>query len=248
MAGIEIPIGTKLDRFVIEKIISKTGGMSAVYLANVEGSRHKVAIKVALTEGATDAHEDMLLQWEAELLQKWDWRHNGIVRVFPVPLSERKPVYAVRATRLPNKPWYMVMEYLRGDSLGENLSTIHKYPLQWKLELFYNILLPLGFIHQKDYGHRDIKPDNIVFRIPISPEKEPDPVLVDFALTTSGQDQRTVIDNSYTLEYASPERILRAMTSMGGDKLEPENVKASDICSLGVVYYDILKAKLLFKG
>lgn len=134
------------------------------------------------------------------------------------------PEYAVRAISLQNKPWYMVMEYLNGNSLGNNLSAIHKLSLQWKLELFYQLLLPISFIHQKGFAHRDIKPDNIVFRNPIFTNKVPEPVFVDFALATSGEQQRAILDNSYTLEYASPERILRAMP-MGENMTGPENVR-----------------------
>jgi len=243
-----LPNGTKIDRFVIENLLSNSGGMSEVYLARVENSKQKVAIKVANTDPANPTHEDVLLQWEAELLSQWDWRHSGLVRLFPVPLNGRSPEYAVRANSLSNKPWYMVMEYLRGNSLGQKLSEIHKYPLEWKLELFYHILLPLAFIHQKGFAHRDIKPDNIVFRNAISPNKIPEPVFVDFALATNGEEQRSIIDNSYTLEYASPERILRSMPNLSGENNGPEDVQASDVWSLGIVLYEILTGKLLFKG
>jgi serine/threonine-protein kinase PpkA len=240
--------GTKLDRFIIEKVLSNSGGMSAVYLARVEGTKYRVAIKVANTDSGAPSHEDTLLQWESDLLKKWDWRHSGIVRLLPVPLiKDRRAEYAVKALNINNEPWYMVMEYLRGNSLGQSLSIIHKYPLEWKLELFYQILLPLAFIHQKGYAHRDIKPDNIVFRTPLSPDKYPEPVFVDFALATCGEEQRAIIDRSYTLEYASPERLVNART-LSEDVTELENVLASDIWSLGVVFYEILTGKLLFQG
>lgn len=238
MVGLKIPSGTKVDRFIIENSLSESGGMSGVYLAKIENLRQKVAIKIANTDNLGATHEDMLLDWEANLLKQWDWRHAGIVRIFPVPLLGGKTEYVVRAKDLPNNPWYMVMEYLPGDSLAKKLPELYKYPIHWKLELFYKILIPLAFIHQKNFGHRDIKPDNIVFRSSISPDIPPDPVLIDFALCTNGQEKREIIDNSYTLEYASPERLAG---------LE-EDVKASDIWSLGVILYELLTGKLPIKG
>jgi serine/threonine protein kinase len=239
--------GLKIDRYVLEKSISNDGGMASVWLAHLDGDvKYKVAIKVAYTEANNSTHEDVLLQWETKHLQRWDWRHPGIVRIFPTPLVQgRRPQYAVRATELDDKPWYMVMEYLRGKSLFENQAAISKYPLEWKLELFYRILEAIAFLHQKGFAHRDLKPDNIVFRDPISPHEAPQPVLIDFALATDGKEGREIVDKSFTLGYASRERILR---SVDVDDVPPVDVLSEDVWSLGVIFYEILTGHPLFKG
>lgn len=236
--------GTKIGRFQIEKPLSERGGMASVYLASlVENTKLKAALKIARSDGSGATAEDVLLQREAELLSKWDWRHPGIVRLFPIPRG-RPDNYALRATGLPNEPWYMAMEYLRGYSLAQNSEKIEKFPIEWKLELFYQILIAVSNLHQKGYAHRDLKPDNIVFREPISVNAIPQPVLVDFALATNGQQDYKVVEQSFTLEYSAPEVII---ASMGGNEAIGDPCP-SDIWSLGIILYEIITGKLLLKG
>lgn len=246
MANENINVGSKIGRYIIEKTLSNKGGTASVHLGHVENKpKFKVAIKIAKTDVNGNTHEDTLLQHESELLQKWDWRHPAIVRLLPIELPGRRPEYAVRAINYQHNPWFMVMEYLGGQSLSDKLSAVQTYPIEWKLELFYQILLPIAFLHQKGFAHRDLKPSNVVFRSPISSHREPEPVLIDFALTSNGTEKRAIIDSAYTLGYASPERIVNTMP--GGDSVT-EDVLASDVWSLGVMLYEIITGKLLLKG
>jgi len=230
--------GTLLDVYQLESSLSNHGGTASVYLAHLQqDTKRRVAIKIAQTDPSGATHEDLLLQHEAQLLSQADWRHPGIVRLFPTPLDGRKPEYALRAVALQDRPWYMAMEYLKGKSLTENLTVIQKYPFEWRLELFYQILIAIDFIHSKGYAHRDLKPGNIVFRDAISSAIAPQPVLIDFALTLDKLGEKNIIDNAHTLEYAAPERVRRAM----GDENAPvENVRASDVWSLGLIFSEIL--------
>lgn len=237
--------GTRLDRYVIDKPLSHSGGTASVYLASLANDpKYKVAIKMARSDPNPNisSHEDALLKWEADYLSRWDWRHPGIVRVFPTPVSGSTE-YVVRATTIKNSPWYMVMEYLQGGSLAQKITEIQKFPLDWKLEMIYQVAVAVAFIHTKGFAHRDLKPDNIVFREPVSAKTVPQPVLVDFALLSDGIDKRDIVDNSYTPQYASPERILKPMGYNLGDEVLP-----SDIWSLGVIIYEILTGKTMFKG
>lgn len=237
--------GTCINRYVLEKEISDIGGTAQVYLAHLsDDEKFKLAIKIARTGTEGKAHEDFLLEKEAELLQRWDWRHPGIVRVFPSPYNAGKPQYVMRAVELPDAPYYLVMEFLRGDALSKKLKTIQPYPLQWKLELFYQILMTVSFIHDKGYAHRDLKPDNIVFREPISAGHIPQPVLIDFALTAANDNEIfDVIENTLTIDYSPPERIARSMgMSMNSDFL------AEDVWSLGMIFYEILTGKFMISG
>jgi serine/threonine protein kinase len=238
--------GTQIGRFQIEKPLSETGGMASVFLAShVENPNLMAAIKIARTDSTGTSAEDILLQREAELLGKWDWRYSGFVRLYPLPRGGAFG-YTLRATEVTNQPWYMVMEYLRGYSLAQNLKKIEKYPFEWKVELFYQILCSVSFLHQKGYAHRDLKPDNIVFREPVSVNAIPQPVLVDFALATDGKENYSVVEQSLTLEYSSPE-VLYASMGIGNNQLMQDPLP-SDIWSLGTILYEIMTGKPLFKG
>ena len=238
--------GTIVNRYVIEKIISDGGGTAVVYLAHLANDeKFKLALKIARTDSENKAHEDLLLEKEGELLQRWDWRHPGIVRVFPSPYNAGKPQYVMRAVSLPSTPYFLVMEYLKGDSLSQKLKAIQAYPLPWKIELFYQILMTVAFIHEKGYAHRDLKPDNVVFREPISPNQIPQPVLVDFALTAKkdSKDNFDLVENSLTIHYSPPERIAKSM----GMAMKCD-FQAEDVWSLGLIFHEILTGKFMIKG
>ena len=237
--------GTKINRYVIEKTISENGGTAIIYLAHLANDeKRKIALKIARTESKGKVHEDLLLEKEAELLQKWDWRHPGIVRVFPSPVNSGRPQFSMKAIELPGSPYYMAMEYLKGEALSQKLRAIQQYPLEWKLELFYQILTAVSFLHMKGFAHRDLKPDNIVFREPISAYQIPQPVLVDFALALSNEeDNFDVLENALSLEYSPPERIAKSM----GMNVKCD-YRAEDVWSLGMIFYEILTGRFMLTG
>lgn len=234
------------ENYRIERSLSERGGMASVFLAGkLSDPKLRLAMKFSRTVKDSPTHEDKLLERESELLQKWDWRHPGVVRLYPIERTDRHPEYRLKATEIQDNPYFIVMEYLRGESLARNLSQIRNFPLEWKLELFYQILQAVSFLHQKGYGHRDIKPDNIMLRVPIAIDQIPQPVLIDFALACTDDVSSDVVAKSYTLEYASPERVLRSTGMVPSLDIF---AKESDIWSLGVIFYEILTGEHLLQG
>lgn len=133
---------------------------------------------------------------------------------------------------------YIIMEYLE-ESLKDRMKANPggKIEPQIAVEIVQAILGALEFAHSRKIYHRDIKPDNIMFRA------DNTPVLVDFGvarilgftdvgeLTKSGQSMGTVY-------YMSPEQC-QAQIDVDG---------RSDIYSLGAVLFEMLTGEKPYEG
>jgi hypothetical protein len=111
---------------------------------------------------------------EATTLAKF--RHPGIVQVLQILKEE-------------NNTAYMVLEFVRGQSLDAWLKTLPGRPSQTQLDaILQPILDALLSVHRENIAHRDIAPDNIYIR----PSGEA--LLLDFgaARLTLGQHSKTL--------------------------------------------------------
>jgi serine/threonine protein kinase len=121
------------------------------------------------------------------------------------------------------------MEYLQ-ESLKEKVKKQRKIPLQEAFHFLLQIADALFYAHGKGIIHRDIKPDNILFR------KDGTPVVLDFGIAKA-MDSKTKLTKTGisigTPQYMSPEQC-------NAQKLDGR----SDIYSLGVVMYEMLTGKV----
>jgi serine/threonine protein kinase len=121
------------------------GRMAGVYLAQHQLSQ-VVAIKVLPPSKAKDANLLARFKREARLAVKL--KHPNIVRTFQLG-------------RL-NDLYYLVMEYLPGETLEDVLAKRQKILPAEAVRLIYQALQGLHHIHAQGLVHRDLKPSNMM--------------------------------------------------------------------------------------
>ena len=224
-------IGTRLGPYEILAKLGE-GGMGVVYRATDTKLRREVAIKV-LPEGFNQDPERLArFEREAKLLASLN--HPNIAQIYGLETSGD--------TRA------LVMELVEGPTLAERLES-GSLPLDESLSIARQIAEALEEAHEKGIIHRDLKPQNIkapregkVKVLDFGLAKAMDPVsamspsdLADSPTVTFGATREGVILG--TVAYMAPEQA----------KGLPVD-KRADIWAFGVVLFEMLTGKRLFRG
>jgi tetratricopeptide (TPR) repeat protein len=132
---------------------------------------------------------------------------------------------------------YIVMEYIQGETLERRMAGAEKIDLKTCIHMMIQITDALAKIHSKNIVHRDLKPANILIT-----EKEGDAnfiKLLDFGLSRMKFQTRFTQPGVIvgTINYVSPEQIIDLQYS-----------SASDIYSLGIIFYEMAAGKAAFPG
>jgi len=217
-------VGTVLaDRYHLDDLVG-IGGMGVVYRARHLVTTATVAVKVLKPDLALSCPELVEAFFkEAKATVALD--HPYIIRVTDA---------AVTRDGLP----FLVMEWLSGHTLEEELRRQGPLPLE-RVALFLDqIAEALAYAHARGIVHRDLKPSNLM--LVTDYKGEPIVKILDFgiakALTeaTSARVSRAM----GTWHYASPEQF-RVGAAMD---------HRSDIYSLGVVVYQMLTGRVPFEA
>jgi len=139
-------------RYKIEALLGQ-GGMSTVYRASDPNLRRKVAIKMIHPHLSDDPNFIGRFKEEAAAVARL--RHPNIVQVHDFNVD--------------GDTYYMVMEYLVGETLQARLKRLNATGRQMPLEEAVQVCLQLceatGYAHNQDLVHRDIKPANIMLNV-----------------------------------------------------------------------------------
>lgn len=124
----------------------RAGGMGEVFAVAHRKTGRQLVAKLLHERFVSDARSIERMRIEAEALGQLD--HAHIVKIVGFDKTH---------TRRP----FIVMEYLRGTSLGDELASRHTLSVYEALTFTCEILSALEAAHEIGIVHRDIKPDNI---------------------------------------------------------------------------------------
>lgn len=121
-----------------------------------------------------------------------------------------------------NNTSYMVMEYIKGESLQKAVENRGRLPYTEAVNYIAQIADAVDYIHKRHILHRDIKPDNIMLTANYKA------ILIDFGSAREFEEDKTQIHTSmFTNGYAPPEQY--ASKSRKGSY--------TDIYALGATFY-----------
>ena len=202
--------------YKIKKKIGK-GCFGKVYLATQLLTNTSVALKVIPKINMKSKNSRAKIEKEVEILKRVSGSKH-VIKLFEV-FEDHESVY-------------LVFEYLEN---GDLIKYFKKNPLLEEEDLkpfFKNILLGVQYLHRKSVIHRDIKLDNILL------DKEMNPKLCDFGISSVKKREVPIMDTGGTPAYLAPEVV----------KAEGGVCFKTDVWSLGVLLYLLTFGTVPFKA
>ncbi len=201
------------------------GGMARIYKVRHLHLGKEFALKIIHPEISVEARLRRAFYREAQVASQLD--HPNIVHVTDFGVDKRRGAY-------------IVMEYLRGQTLRQRLRHEGRMRVQAALDVGLQVAEAVHYMHEQSIIHCDLKSDN-VFLIRASGEgrRRPTVKLIDFGLSRSEVLGAKLAQSEVggTPEYMAPEQIRRH---------SPQ--PSIDVYALGILLYEMLTGTLPFTG
>jgi tRNA A-37 threonylcarbamoyl transferase component Bud32/CheY-like chemotaxis protein len=192
------------------------GGMSRVYLAERESDGLQLVLKMLDTRLARDPQSQARFVREYKIIQRIQNEH--VVMIFDQGFAS-------------DDPW-LAMEYFPGGDLSHRIQK--GISSMGALKILVQMAEALDAVHTAGVVHRDLKPQNIMFRA------NHRLAILDFGLAREIDATTTLTQKGMVMAtplYMSPEQCLG----------QPHDARG-DLYSTGVILYEMLTGKLPFEG
>ncbi|QQS36574.1 MAG: serine/threonine protein kinase [Ignavibacteriales bacterium] len=210
-------IGQIIDNYKIIEVIGR-GGMGVVFKAMDMNLEKIVALKMI----------DPFLARDSNFLNRFKTEAKALAKL------ENRNIVAVYALRETPVGLFMVMEYVHGLTVSEQMRESGKYSAKETIAITNQLLNAINHAHAVGVIHRDIKPNNILLC------EDGTVKVMDFGLAKVAQEHSSQATATHaaagTLYYMSPEQIKGL-----------KNVDTrSDIYSIGMSVYEMLAGRVPF--
>ncbi len=194
------------------------GGMGLVYLALDTKLQRQVAIK--LPKRQNDVGLYARHQREARAMASTV--HRNICTLYDV--DEHDGIH------------FLSMQYVEGETLANYLRQGKRFDSRHAVELILKIARAAHQAHLAGVTHRDLKPANIMI------DALHEPIIMDFGLAGVASEPTSIskCGSVYgTPAYMAPEQVRNDLSAVG---------PASDVYSLGAVFYELLTGRTIYLG
>jgi serine/threonine protein kinase len=194
-----------------------SGGMAVVYKAIDLELGRQVAVKL-LREGYAD-DTSFLTRFQQEARAAASLDHPNVVSIYDVGRDGRL--------------YYIVMEYVEGQSLKSLLQANAHLPIDGAIDLAIQICAGVGAAHRAGLVHCDLKSQNILVT------RDGRVKVVDFGIARA---LKAKADSNGETVWATPQYAAPEQTQ--GQPVSP----ATDVYAIGVILYEMLTGRLPFQG
>ncbi len=215
--------------------VVNTGQSSRLWQAYDDRNQRYVGIKTLLDRFARQKDQIQLLKWEYDVASKLS--HPKLIEIYEYGWHQKVP--------------YLTMEWFSAPNLKMWINRGYDQYCDGLPQLLPGMVDSLRYLHEQGWTHRDVKPDNFLFRKDDGKNNEKDKEnsvennaikLIDFALAkriAGGFSKLFALKTKTqgTASYMSPEQIRGLPPSM-----------QADVYSLGCTFYELLTTRLPFSG
>jgi serine/threonine-protein kinase len=216
-------LGTTFGGYIVAARVAD-GAMGRVYEGRHAESRDRVAIKVLHEDVARDPIAVERFKREFETAKELD--HPNIVKV--IELGETG-----------DGSWFLTMEYLEGEELGQLLRREGAIPKHRFLRILSQLALALDHAHGWGVIHRDLKPDNVFL-----------------CRSANGDDVRVLDFGSVKLQMETGPKLTAFGTTLGSPYyMSPEQAmgkldvdQRTDIFAVAAILFETVTGRIAFEG